>query len=202
MKQPTPPVIQPNAVADLADSSDVKKFSQKADINITTTSNGLLLTHSFRLNRFNIGVLLFLILSGACFFLAVTLREDPFEFWFFLTMGILILAAFGFVVANILFNFLLITDEEIIFRHKLSKRKIKLHRDLKVKTKIKKLKSRTRYGTHRSVDVDILVKDKGEKIYVFGFLMEGSDRKEAEIIGETIVQYIKQKIKMRETVSF
>lgn len=175
----------------------IGKISNQASLVIQLENNSLKVNSTFRLNRFNTGMLL--ILACSLFFIAIaSYKATGITLAFALVLGILLTIASAASIVKQFTDFLMVTDTEIVFRNSLQKKTFSLTPKLKVKTSMKRkfaLRPTSVQGSY-SWEVDMFIKKKKDKIKyrILDFSMEDKNYEDARYLSKVIAQFIKSKI--------
>jgi len=177
--------------------SDLDLVIEKASIELHDSSDKLLLKSTFKIfNKINIGLLLWMGLM--LFFMVFVLRSNN---WFLL-LFLLIPALFIFILSLVSFlskltDYVIVTNEEICFRHNLKKRKFRLNQSMKIIMKTKKTYTKSMsspfsgsYFRH----VELFLKIKEQEFEIFHLMVDERFGKQANNLGSEITRLIKKRI--------
>jgi hypothetical protein len=113
---------------------DFAEITRKASVALKIENNSMRVNSEFRLlNRFNIGMILVLAVFTFVIVLSIV-KADGIVQVILLTLEIPLFVLGVLAIVKQFTDFLVVTDDEIVFRNSLRKRTIQLGPDLKVKT--------------------------------------------------------------------
>ena len=184
-------------------NKELEEIINKASFQVLENNERLLLRSKFMFfNKSNFGVLLFLFMGISLVIISITKGNDWLTIILAKTLGSGIFILSTLTIIKQFTDFVMITNEDIEFRHNLKRRKFTLDLEMKIKMKSKtefiKASTNAFSGSYfRKIDL-ILLTEKSE-YKIFNFHVDEKYSREANRLSNDLLYKIKQRIKASST---
>ncbi len=185
-------------------NKDLDLIIDKASIYVTDTTDCLLMRSRFKiLNKSNMGVLLFIIISLLLLIISILKGNDWYSIIFGSLIGGLTFIFSIFALLKQVTDFVKVTKENIKFMSSLRSKRFRLNSEMKIKVKAEteyvKLKSHPSSGSYFR-HIELYLVHNNSEFRVFNFKVDNKYSKEANKLGSELAYLIKKRINACNTI--